>query len=186
MLEEVSQIESQNLQLQQRIREGDNAAFAELYAGYKQGVFLYCTRFLGDRNSAEDIFQEVFMNLLERVRSGSEIENVQGYLLRSARNRCLNVIRDRKYPKDVNELEEFLPGAEHVMAGEYGDLESALQELPAVNREALLLCEYEGYSYDEIAQMTECSLTTVRKRIYRARQKLRQLLTPGMNRTMEQ
>jgi RNA polymerase sigma-70 factor (ECF subfamily) len=185
VLEEVSQTELQDLQLQQRIREGDNTAFAELYTGYKQGVYLYCTRFLGDRPAAEDIFQEVFMNLLERVRGGSEIGNVQGYLLRSARNRCLNVIRDRKYPKDINELEDFLPGEVHVMAGEYGDLESALQELPAVNREALLLCEYEGYTYEEIAQMTESSVSTVRKRIFRARQKLRRLLSPGMNRTME-
>ncbi|MBE0645746.1 MAG: RNA polymerase sigma factor [Bacteroidetes bacterium] len=186
MLEEVSQTVMQDLQLQQRIREGDDAAFAELYAGYRQGVYLYCTRFLSDRPAAEDIFQEVFLNLLERVRGGNEIENVQAYLLRSARNRCLNVIRDRKYPKDVDELAEFLPGGEDVVVGEYENLESALQELPAVNREALLLCEYQGYSYDEIAQMTEVPVTTVRKRIFRARQRLRQILSPGTNRTMEQ
>lgn len=185
MLEEVSQTVSQDLQLQQRIREGDNAAFAELYAGYRQGVYLYCTRFLGDRPAAEDIFQEVFLNLLERVRGGSEIENVLGYLMRSARNRCLNVIRDRKYPKDVDELEEFLPGGEDVSVGEYEDLESALQQLPAANREALLLCEYQGYSYDEIASMTEVPVTTVRKRIFRARQRLRQILSPDLNRTAE-
>lgn len=186
MLEEVSQSVSQDLRLQQRIRQGDNAAFAELYAGYKQGVYLYCTRFLGDQPAAEDIFQEVFINLLERVRGGNEIENVQHYLLRSARNRCLNVIRDRKYPKDVSELEEFLPGSDNVVPGEYDDLERALQELPAVNREALLLCEYQGYHYDEIARITEVPVTTVRKRIFRARQRLRQILSPDMNRTEEQ
>lgn len=186
MLEEVSQTVSQDLQLQQRIREGDNAAFAELYAVHKQGVYLYCTRFLGDRPAAEDIFQEVFLNFLERVRGGGDIENVPGYLMRSARNRCLNVIRDRKYPKDVDELEEFLPGGEDISVGEYEDLESALQQLPADNREALLLCEYQGYSYDEIASMTEVPVTTVRKRIFRARQRLRQILSPDLNRTAEQ
>lgn len=185
MLEEVSQTVMQDLQLQQRIREGDDVAFAELYAGHKQGVYYYCTRFLGDQPAAEDIFQEVFLNLLERVRGGSEIENVQGYLLRSARNRCLNVIRDRKYPKDVDELQDFLPGGDRIMVGEFDDLDDALQELPAANREALLLREYEGYSYDEISQMTEVPVTTVRKRIFRARQRLRQLLSPDMNRTME-
>ncbi|MBR9974809.1 MAG: RNA polymerase sigma factor [Bacteroidetes bacterium] len=185
MLEEVSQTVSQDLQLQQRIREGDNAAFAQLYATHKQGVYLYCTRFLGDRPAAEDIFQEVFLNFLERVRGGGDIENVLGYLLRSARNRCLNVIRDRKYPKDVDELEEFLPGGEDVSVGEYEDLECALQQLPATNREALLLCEYQGYSYDEIASITEVPVTTVRKRIFRARQRLRQILSTDMNRTTE-
>ncbi len=185
VLEEVSQTVLQDLQLQQRIREGDDAAFAELYAGHKQGVYLYCTRFLGDQPAAEDIFQEVFLNLLERVRGGGEIENVQGYLLRSARNRCLNVIRDRKYPKDVDELEDFLPSGDRIMVGEFDDLNDALQELPTANREALLLCEYEGYSYDEISEMTEVPVTTVRKRIFRARQRLRHLLSPDMNRTME-
>ena len=186
MLEEVSQSVMQDQALQQRIREGDNAAFAELYSCHKQGVYLYCTRFLGDQPAAEDIFQEVFINLLERVRGGGHIENVQGYLMRSARNRCLNVIRDRKYPKDVDELEEFLPGGESITVGEHEELESALQQLPAVNRDALLLCEYQGYSYDEIALLTEVPVTTVRKRIFRARQRLRQILTPDKNRTEEQ
>ena len=186
MLEEVSQGITQDHTLQQRIREGDNAAFAELYSCYKQGVYLYCTRFLGDQPAAEDIFQEVFINLLERVRGGNDIENMQGYLIRSARNRCLNVIRDRKYPKDIDELEEILPGGDIVAVGEYEDLESALQQLPAANREALLLCEYQGYSYEEISAMTEVPVTTVRKRIFRARQRLRQILIPVQNRTEEQ
>jgi RNA polymerase sigma-70 factor, ECF subfamily len=186
VLEEVSQTVSQDQQLQRRIREGDHAAFAELYAAHKQGVYLYCTRFLGNRPMAEDVFQEVFLNFLERVRGGNAIDNVPGYLMRSARNRCLNVIRDRKYPKDVDELEEFLPGGEDVSVGEYEDLESALQQLPPVNREALLLCEYQGYSYDEIAVMTDVPITTVRKRIFRARQRLRHILSPDMKRTEEQ
>lgn len=186
VLEEVSQDITQDHELQQRIREGDNAAFAELYSCHKQGVYLYCTRFLGDQPAAEDIFQEVFINLLERVRAGSRIENVQGYLMRSARNRCLNVIRDRKYPKDVDELEEILPGGDVVSVGEYEDLESALQRLPAANRDALLLCEYQGYSYDEISAITDVPVTTVRKRIFRARQRLRQILGPDKNRNEEQ
>ncbi|MDX9758098.1 MAG: RNA polymerase sigma factor [Bacteroidota bacterium] len=186
VLEEVSQDITQDHALQQRIREGDNAAFAELYSCHKQGVYLYCTRFLGDQPAAEDIFQEVFINLLERVRAGSHIENVQGYLMRSARNRCLNVIRDRKYPKDVDELEEILPGGDVVSVGEYEDLESALQRLPAANRDALLLCEYQGYSYDEISAITDVPVTTVRKRIFRARQRLRQILGPDKNRNEEQ
>ena len=68
VFEEVSQGVMQDQALQQRIREGDNAAFAKLYSCHKQGVYLYCTRFLGDQPAAEDIFQEVFINLLERIR----------------------------------------------------------------------------------------------------------------------
>lgn len=186
MFEEVSQGVMQDQALQQRIREGDNAAFAKLYSCHKQGVYLYCTRFLGDQPAAEDIFQEVFINLLERIRLGAQIENVPAYLLRSVRNRCLNVIRDRKYPADVDELEEILPGDEDVPVGEYDELEHALQRLPAPNRDALLLCEYQGYSYDEISAITEVPVSTVRKRIFRARQRLRQLLSPDKFRTEQQ
>lgn len=183
MLEDVSQIIAQDLELQRRIREGDNAAFSDLYARHKQGVYLYCTRFLGGRPAAEDIFQEVFLNLLEKIRGGKEIENVQAYLMRSARNRCLNSIRDRKYPADVDDMHDYLPGEERSDAGELDDLRQALERLPDDNREALLLCEYEGYSYEEIATLTEVPLSTVRKRIFRARRKLRDMLSPSSTRT---
>lgn len=182
VIEEVSQTVSQDLELQRRIREGDNAAFADLYTRHKQGVYLYCTRFLGPRPAAEDIFQEVFVNLLERIRSGGDIENIQAYLMRSARNRCLNSIRDRKYPADVDDMQECLPGENTDHAGEYDDLYQALQRLPSDNREALLLCEYEGYSYEEIAELTSVPLSTVRKRIFRARRKLREWLSSNPTR----
>ena len=186
MIEEVSQTVSQDLDLQRRIREGDNAAFADLYARHKQGVYLYCTRFLGDRPAAEDIFQDVFINLLEKIRSGTDIANIQAYLMRSVRNRCLNSIRDRKYPADVDDMQDMLPGEKTEHAGEYDDLAKALQLLPADNREALLLCEYEGYSYDEIAELTSVPLSTVRKRIFRARRKLREWLSTRSDTEMMQ
>ena len=182
MLKDVSQTEPQDLVLQLRIREGDNAAFADLYTRHKQGVYLFCTRFLGNRPLAEDVFQEVFVNLLEKIREGQEIANVQAYLLRSARNRCYNCIRDRKYPLDVDEMHEMLPGGDTADPEDYQELNAALQELPDDNREALLLCEYEGYSYDEIASLTAVPVSTVRKRIFRARRKLRELLSPSTTR----
>ncbi len=182
MLSNVSQTETQDLVLQRRIREGDNAAFADLYARHKQGVYLFCTRFLGDRPLAEDIFQEVFVNLLEKIREGQQIDNIRAYLLRSARNRCYNCIRDRKYAKDVDDLRDILPGGEEADPDDHAELHAALRQLPDDNRDALLLCEYEGYSYDEIAGLTSVPVSTVRKRIFRARRKLRELLSPGMTR----
>ena len=182
MLKDVNQTEPQDLVLQRQIREGSNAAFADLYTRHKQGVYLFCTRFLGDRPLAEDVFQEVFVNLLEKIRDGLEIENVRAYLLRSARNRCYNSIRDRKYAKDVDELQDVLPGGEEADADQHEELHAALRELPDDNREALLLCEFEGYSYDEIATITAVPVSTVRKRIFRARRKLRETLSPGTTR----
>ena len=124
----------------------------------------------------------MFVNLLEKIRDGLEIENVRAYLLRSARNRCYNSIRDRKYAKDVDELHDVLPGGEEADADQHEELHAALRELPDDNREALLLCEFEGYSYDEIATITAVPVSTVRKRIFRARRKLRETLSPGTTR----
>jgi RNA polymerase sigma-70 factor (ECF subfamily) len=182
VLQDVNQTVSQDLELQRRIREGDNAAFSDLYALHKQGVYLFCTRFLGGTQAADDIFQDVFLNLLEIIRGGRDIENVHAYLMRSARNRCLNSIRDRKYPKDIDEMHDYLPGDSDHDNDEREVLQHALQQLPADNREALLLAEYEGYTYDEIAQLTEVPVSTVRKRFFRARQSRREIITPGLTR----
>ncbi len=164
-------------ELARRIRNGEDAAFTELYSRHKQGVYLYCVRFLGTGPAAEDIFQDVFMKCLEQLRSGREITNIKGYLLSTAHNRCLNVIRDNKHPADIDEMEELLPAPEVGHAERY-DLQYALDRLPAQLRQAILLCEYEGYSYEEIAGLTGVPLTTVRKRIFRARQLMRGLLNP--------
>jgi len=174
-LPEVKDIGLQDRELVRRVRDGDNTAFAELYTKYKQGVYLYCTRFLGAGPAAEDIFQDVFLKCLEYLRKGKDIQNVRSYLLSSAHNRCLNVIRDRKYPKDIDEMSDYLSSGE-VSYGETQDLKRALQMLTAENREALILREYQGYSYEEISRLISEPVTTVSKRIYRARKKLREIL----------
>lgn len=181
MIQEAIEQISEDVRLTERIRKGEHAAFAELYARHKQGVYLYCTRFLGTGTAAEDIMQDVFMKCFEQLRAGTEIGNIRGYLLSSSHNRCLNAIRDRKYPQEIGELEEFLPSSDRNI-GAAVDLEKALQMIPADNREALLLCEYQGYSYEEISEMTAVPLSTVRKRIFRARQRLRSLLDPDTQR----
>jgi RNA polymerase sigma-70 factor (ECF subfamily) len=185
LLPEVKDIASADRDLLKNIHSGDSSAFVTLYERHKQGVYLYCKRFLGATPRAEDVFQDVFLKFLEHAREGKEIDNVRGYLMAMAHNRCLNVIRDRKYPSDISEMEDLLP-AEEVSYGETHDLQKALDALPAGNREALLLREYQGYSYEEIAQLTSVPLTTVRKRIFRARQQLRTLLsTNDTNRGQE-
>jgi RNA polymerase sigma-70 factor (ECF subfamily) len=177
---EVSEQISIDQQLAHRIRNGENAAFAELYALYKHGVYLYCTRFLGNSPAAEDIFQDVFMNCFEHIRRNEGITNLRGYLLSSAHNRCLNELRQRKFPMDISDCEEDVSVQPDDFDGPQ-QVHQLLQCVPAENREALVLKEYEGFSYDEIAEMTGVPLSTVRKRIFRARQKLRRLLEKNDN-----
>ncbi len=161
-----------------RIHAGEADAFAVLYGRHKQAVYLYCMRLLGRSASAEDIFQDVFMKCYEQLRDGVQIQNLRAWLMTSARNRCFNQLRDRKFPADIDELGDELPGEAVLDIAERMDLEEALTHLTPDTRDALLLCEYQGFTYEEIADITGAPLTAIRKRIFRARQKLRTLLAP--------
>jgi RNA polymerase sigma-70 factor (ECF subfamily) len=168
-------------ELARRIADGDDSAFSELYARYKNGVYLYCIRFLGQGPAAEDMFQEVFIKCYEQLRSGTVIHNVKSYLLSAVHNRSLNVLRDRKHSVDIDENEDLLPVMEQD-TGQTHDIQYALSQIAPDLREAILLCEYQGYTYNEIAQITNVPLTTVRKRIFRARQLLRTILSTSEHR----
>ncbi len=160
------------------MREGSAAAFATLYAKYKQQVYLYCARMLGDQDSAADVFQDVFVKSYEHMMQGAAIGNVKSYLFAAARNRCLNAIRDRRHMYDIEEIPDEMTPSRMPAFDLAETLQDALRNLPALNREAFLLCEYEGYSYDEAAELTGVPVSTVRKRIFRARQRLRAMLRP--------
>lgn len=161
-----------------RVRDGDAHAFATLYGRHKQVVYLYCLRFLGRGGAAEDVFQDVFIQCLEQLRGGTDIRSVRAYLMTSARNRCLNALRDRKFADDIDDLGDQLTGDAPLDIAERLDLEEALTHLTPDTRDALLLCEYQGFTYEEIADIVGAPLTAVRKRIFRARQRLRALLAP--------
>jgi RNA polymerase sigma-70 factor, ECF subfamily len=106
------------------------------------------------------------------------MSNVPGFLLTIARNLCLNAKRDRKPTVTVEDVEAALavPGQEQ---REFTQLVTmALEMLPDDYREVFVLREYEGLTYAEIADIIDTSLPTVKVRIFRAKQRLRQILTP--------
>ena len=154
-------------------------AFAELYARYSPRIFAYCRRILGDYDRAQDAFQETFVKFFNSAQQEREMSNVPAYLLRIARNLCLNMQRSNK---GHISLEEYHMPSSFDMSHEKIELLSlitqAMETLPLDYKEAFILREYEGLSYQEIADMTESSLSTVKIRIYRAKQKIREILAP--------
>lgn len=155
------------------------AAFKEIYSRFSSRVYLYCQKLTGDSTHADDIFQEVFLKFLNSAECGTQIENVMGYLLRIARNLCLNARRDTKeVPTDLNDL--IIPVTERKLESEELEkmIESALELLPSEHKDAFVLQVYEGLSYKEIAELTDVPLTTVRNRVVRAKSKLREILLP--------
>jgi len=175
-------------ELIRRSQQGELDAFNRIVACYQDQVYNLCLRMLGSPQSAEDAAQEAFISAfrsIKRVRGGS----LRAWLLRIASNACIDELRRlRRRPQQSLDApsgdDDGSPALQIADAGEgpeqaliRGELRQALQaellELPHDQRLAIVLCDVEGLSYDEIAATMECSVGTVKSRISRARMKLR-------------
>jgi RNA polymerase sigma-70 factor (ECF subfamily) len=170
-------------ELMRQVQRGDNNAFRILYDRYKGQMFIYCLRMIGDRDAAKDVLQEIFIRVLthrERYEPGT---NFVGWVHTIARNLCLNVRRDAKdhasfdetmsYGRDMNDPESDVALQEQLAA--------EIARLPEIYREALVLREYEGHSYQEIVTITGLTMSTVKFRIFKAREILRERLAWGLD-----
>jgi RNA polymerase sigma-70 factor (ECF subfamily) len=198
--------ETDDLDLIDRSREGDLAAFNCLVERYQAGVYNLCLRLMGNAAAAEDAAQEAFIAAfrhLDRFRGGS----FRAWLYRIAANACYDEMRRRKArpaasldrpvaqgeralepPDSAPGLEEHAANVELRTA-----LESALARLPEEQRLAVILCDVQGFDYAEVAAVMQVSLGTVKSRISRARSRLREmlraereLLPEGIRQTEEQ
>jgi RNA polymerase sigma-70 factor (ECF subfamily) len=156
---------------------GDTEAFNELFKRYERKVYMYCMRVLLDDEMASDAFQEAFMRLYEH-RQSYDGRNFMVWFFTIVRNVCLNMRRNKKptVPFETSRANETQAEIRDVALHEHIVL--ALNSLPVDYREALVLYEYDGYSYAEIGQITGASISTVKIRIFRARKLLRTILYP--------
>jgi RNA polymerase sigma-70 factor (ECF subfamily) len=159
------------------------AAFAELYRRYGQRMYAYCVRVLGDVRAAEDVFQEAMLKFFRSGQEGTIVQNVGGYLMQTVRNLCLNRKRDAKITFSFQDYDVHVPsGAAEYEAEELAKLvASALELLEDEYREAVILREYDGFSYQEIATITATSEVNARSRVFRGKQQLRAILKPYFN-----
>ncbi|MFY8000980.1 MAG: RNA polymerase sigma factor [Candidatus Kapaibacteriota bacterium] len=160
-----------------------NELFTVLYKRHEQRVRLYCVRMLSDTEPARDILQETFVRLYNTLAEGKSIHNVSGYIIRTARNLCFNLKRDTKKTVCVDELEIALPvqnGFGHVNHEHNELLEIigvALDCLDDEYKEAFVLRYYSEMSYEEIADVTGTNANNAASRVFRAKQKLKDLLS---------
>jgi RNA polymerase sigma-70 factor (ECF subfamily) len=163
-------------------RRQAEAAFRELYARYAQRVYGYCARILGSRYDAQDVFQETFLRFWQSAQQERTMTNVPAFLLRIARNLCLNFKRDNRPVAELDEEVYASPTPSPVAEVERQEfstlLHRAMAQLPLEYREALVLREQLGLSYAEIAALVGASESAVKVRVFRAKEKLRQLLAP--------
>ena len=124
---------------------------------------------------AEDVFQDVFLHLLKEKNVGQWTpEHLKAWLLRVTVNRCHNQARNRIRRQTLS-LEE-VPELTSEITESDNELWEALGRLPAKYRVVVLLYYVEGYKTEEIAKLVECPDATVRSRLHRARQKLKEMI----------
>lgn len=161
-------------------RMGDAAAFDALYALFNARIYRFCRRMLSDDALAKDAFQETFIRMYEH-RAELRGDNVTSWLYTIARRVCLNMLRARRVDHDAFD-ETYHARAETIDGDIFlrEEIESALARLPVTLREALVLREYEGHSYNEIALIAGIDLSLAKVRVFRARLLMRKYLTAVM------
>jgi RNA polymerase sigma-70 factor (ECF subfamily) len=167
-------------------------AFGELYRRHAGRVNAYCKRVLGGKEEASDVFQETFARFYQSAQTSTEREmtNVPAYLLTIARNLCLQHKRAARYrnTRTTFRFEDFDfpdPQMHSLRRLEETELLSlittALDLLDFDHREAFVLREYDGFSYQEIAELVSSNEATIRTRAHRAKLKLREILSPYLH-----
>ncbi|HLI71149.1 MAG TPA: sigma-70 family RNA polymerase sigma factor [Ktedonobacteraceae bacterium] len=184
-------------QLIARSQQGDISAFNQLVLRYQQAVYNVVLRMLGDREVAADITQDTFIAALRAISSFRAGSSFRAWLLRIASNQAcdhwrrthrhtqesLDSLIDEEEPRTSGVLSNLIATGDQVnpeeslLAHELQDLIArGLQELSLEQRVAVILCDIQGLSYEEIAIATQATLGTVRSRIARGRLRLRDYL----------
>ena len=175
--------EQTDLDLVERHRYGDPEAFQEIYHRFGAMVYNLALRLAGDPEEAADLSQETFLRIfrhLGKFRGGSTLKT---WIYRVALNHCRSRLgRRRPMAPLPQRAEEILRDPrrspeERALAGDAGRrVAAALAEVKPVFREAVVLRDLEDLSYDEIAAILQVRIGTVRSRIARGREQLRQIL----------
>jgi RNA polymerase sigma-70 factor (ECF subfamily) len=171
----------------EKIAQGDEQAFEVLYRRYRNRVYGFIYRMTVNQTLAEDITHETFMVLIEHPeRFQTERGSILTFLCSIARNRVMNHLR-RKHNSDVgfDEFENFDVTEDETKSNPLADLlhqelaaqiDACIAALPPLQREVIVLREFQELSYEEIASVTEAELSAVKARLHRARRTLAEAL----------
>ena len=157
----------------QAIRRKEHGAFKQLFEVYFKKMTLFFFFFLLDRDEAEDIAQEVFVDLWNNSATLPEVSNLKSYLFVQVRNRCLNRLKhvhvEDKYRQWLTEAQAYaeIPEVEidpEVMNRVYG----VIEELPEGSRVIFKKCVIEGKKYKDVAEELGVSINTVNTQMKRS------------------
>ena len=156
-----------------------DAEFRDAFHGHKDVVHRFAYRMTGSASAAEDVVQDCFLILWRKPAAYDPRRGaMRAFLLGIARNLILKRWRDER-PHKALEDDAFVFQPLNVREdGRVEAVEKAILMLPPLQREAVVLAEYEEMSLEEIAHATAADLAAVKSRLHRARQNLRRMLAP--------
>lgn len=178
-----------------RVKKGDTAAFTKLVEKFKQPVLNMVSRTLRDETEAEDLAQNVFVQVWKSAARYESTAKFSTWLFTIVRNLCLNEIRRRSrhpaesldaphpeqedQPKHQFEDVKLVSPPDTLLRNELVDkVGEAIAALPENQRTALLLCRQDELSYEEIAKVLGCSVSATKSLIHRGRETLKERLKP--------
>ncbi len=169
----------------------DIAALEKIYSENKELVFNLCCRYFTDRSEAEDACHDIFIKIFKNLSSFRDESKLSTWIYRLTVNHCLNCIRRKRivnwlsldFMNSDENLCDKIPADNSDTENDYVEkeraelLRTALEKLPDRQKTALLLHKYDDLSYQQIAEIMECSVSSVESLIFRAKQTLsKQLL----------
>jgi len=165
------------------IKNGDKEAFMKLVGLYQQKIFVLAYSMVQEREDALDLVQETFLRLYEKINTYRSGENFSAWLMKIARNICLDFLRRQKTRKKES-LDQLSPERLDLADGHQDPahfnpgklISQAVSCLPARQQAVFILHHYRELKYEEIAEELRISTGTVKSLHYKAVRKLRKLL----------
>lgn len=183
--------EQQDQELVARVKRGDKTAFDLLVIKYQHKIVQLVTRYVKDPTEAQDLAQEAFIKAFKAIDGFRGESAFYTWLYRIAINTAKNELvaksRKRGDCADIDESElETAPALQDLETPEsdllnqeiLAAIKKTIDNLPEEMRIAIILCEFDGLSYEEIAKVMDCPIGTVRSRIFRAREAIDHVLNP--------
>jgi RNA polymerase sigma-70 factor, ECF subfamily len=181
--------------LLERAGSGDQTAFLELYERHRTPVFRFAYRLLGSAELAEDVTHDCFLSLMRKPENFvASRGTLRTYLYAAARNLAMKQFRSAGREATLDDLgEDHYPivpvtaePLHKLLETELSEkIREAVQNLPPLQREALVLFEYEGLALNEIAAVVGADVGTVKSRLHRARERLKNALHHYLNSSRE-
>jgi RNA polymerase sigma-70 factor, ECF subfamily len=178
-----------DFELTQAAAKGDIVAFEEIYQRHHRRVYSICLRMLQNTFEAEDLTQDVFIQLYRKIDSFRGDSAFTTWLHRMTVNQVLMHFRKRnvKYEKTTEEGEtpdQIVNGSANPEKMRIVDkiaLENAIEQLPDGYKNVFVLHDVEGFEHEEVARILGCSVGTSKSQLHKARLKLRKLLKKKAN-----